>query len=245
MFEPLATYKKWNVLFKEVTDGPLTVWQLPQEGVAYTIGVDTSTGLAEDYSVAQVITNSVPFEQVACFRAKWSVVDVAPMVVMLGHLYNKAQIIIETNYPGNAVQDAIIQQYMYPNNYQAEQRISETYNISTKFGFQTTQASKWMLIRELQQVIKESDIVVNCPDTLEELGNFVYAEESTKTGAASGFNDDCVVSLMLAVHAALLRPQRKVIEHKHQEHPDISKVNRLIAEFIQKIPARSKEYIRL
>lgn len=186
----------------------MKVYKEPEKGERYTVGIDTATGLATDYTAMQVLHNRLPFEQVAVFRAKWSVVDAALFANQLGRWYNDALTIVETNYPGNAVQDALIQTYRYPRNYQAEQHLDESPNISSKYGFTTTQASKWLLIREMISALGSGEIILHDPVTLDELGSYVYIEDKTKTGAAPGLNDDCVMAIMLAYHAAQLYPQR-------------------------------------
>jgi hypothetical protein len=197
-----------SFVFKSITeDAPLKIWEEPQKGIRYSMGWDTSTGLGMDWSVGCVLSNMPPFQQVAVARMKWSVVEVGEFANKLGRYYNIAMACIETNYPGNAVQDALIQVYKYPRNYQAEQHLDEAPNISSKYGFTTTPASKWMLIRELQSALKDGSIILNDPTTIEELMNYVYIEDKSKTGAAEGLNDDCVMALMLAYHAAMLWPQ--------------------------------------
>lgn len=195
--------------FLEQPDAPFNLYEEPIKGFRYTIGIDTATGLAKDWSVMQVITNQLPFEQVCVFRSKWPLLEVAKTANDLGRWYNDAMIICETNYPGNAVQDALIQIYRYPKNYQAEEHLDEDPDVSCKFGFKTTQASKWLLIREFQEALDTKSIILNDATTVDEIGNYVYIEDKTKTGAAVGLNDDCVMSLMFAYHAAKLWPQAK------------------------------------
>ena len=201
--------------FQPIDNGQLTIYREPEKGEKYSIGIDTSTGLSKDFSVMQVLTNRMPFEQVAVYRAKESVIEVARWADMLGRYYNKAFIVCETNYPGNAVQDALVMTYKYPNNYQAEQHLDESPNVSSKFGFATTQASKWLIIRETLEALKNGELIFNDEHTLDEFGSYVYIEDKTKTGAAQGLNDDCVMSMMLALHGVLQRPERaRPVERK-------------------------------
>jgi hypothetical protein len=195
--------------FIPVPDGPFSIWNKPEAGEEYVIGIDTATGVGGDYTVMEVFTRTMPFKQAARFRAKCSVLDAGSYANLLGRYYNNALIICETNYPGNAVQDALIQVHQYPWCYQAEQHLDESPNVSTKFGFQTTQASKWLLIREFQSVLKNNEVVIQCLDTVDELGNYVYIEDKTKTGAAQGLNDDDVIATMLAIHGCLIWPKSK------------------------------------
>lgn len=192
--------------FYENEFGTLKVYKTPEPDMVYSMGVDASTGLAEDYSCAQVITNCLPFEQVAVYRAKDAVNKVSEIVNRLGRWYNTALICCEINYPGNSVQDALLQYYQYPRNYQPEQMLDEDPSISVKYGFRTSETSKWFLINEMQRVIEERNLRLHDKTTLYEMNNYVYRGSSKKAGGAQGFNDDTVMALMLALHVARLYP---------------------------------------
>ena len=207
---------KNSFFYRPVEDGPLQVWRHPKDSTKYTVGIDTSTGVVQDWTVMQVLENHLPFEQVAMFRAKWSVVECGKMAYQLGSFYNQALIVCETNYPGNAVQDALVMTYRYPHNYQSEERLDSDPGISSKYGFQTTEASKWLLIREFQNAIKNREIILNDRQTVEELGSFVYKEDKSKTGAIEGLNDDCVIALMLAYRGAMLYPEAPIARDKRE-----------------------------
>ena len=194
------------MIFAPMEDGRLKVYKEPDKDMIYSIGIDASTGLADDYSCIQVLTNSVPFTQVACFRAKWPVAKVTEMADKIGRWYNTALICCEINYPGNSIQDALLNYYGYPRNYKAEQHLDEDPSISPKFGFRTTETSKWMLIHEMQTVVTEKNLKINDKDTIYEMSKYVYKGSSRKAGAAQGFNDDTVMALMLALHIARLYP---------------------------------------
>lgn len=188
------------------TDGFLKVWQQPEPDMVYTMGIDVSSGLSEDYSVVQVLTNTIPFYQAACFRAKLAVNTVTEWVYKIGKWYNDALAVCEINYPGNSVQDALLQYYQYPRNYQAEQHLHEDPSVSTKYGFRTTETSKWMLIHGLQITLSSREIKINDRETMYEMLNYVYQSGPNKAAAAEGFNDDTVMALMLALHGAKLYP---------------------------------------
>ena len=192
--------------FIEQDTGPIKLFKAPEPGMVYTLGLDASTGLSDDYSCMQVLANTIPYEQVAVFRAKWPVNEVSKYADMLGRFYNEALMVCEINYPGNSVQDALLQYYKYPRNYQAETHLDEDMDISCKYGFRTTEGSKWLLINEMQMALANKEILINDSVTIDELMNFVYQGSKRKAGAADGFNDDTVMSLMLAYHGAKLYP---------------------------------------
>jgi hypothetical protein len=192
--------------FFEQEGGPLRVFRLPEPGMVYTYGIDASTGLAEDYTVMQVLSNTLPYEQVAIFRARWPVNEVCAFADQLGRYYNEALNVCEINYPGNSIQDALLQFYRYPRNYQAETHLDEDMDISCKYGFRTTEASKWLLINEMQNALRNREIKINDPVTFEEMRNYIYQANKRTANAAEGMCDDAVMALMLAYHGAKLYP---------------------------------------
>jgi hypothetical protein len=222
--------------FVDQDGGPLRVFRLPEEGMVYTLGIDASTGLAEDYSSMQVLSNTIPFEQVAAFRAKWSVNDVTAFADKLGRFYNEALIICEINYPGNSVQDALLQFYKYPRNYQPETHLSEDIDISCNYGFRTTEPTKWLLINEMQLALQNKEIKLNDPVTIAEFYNFVYQADKKTAAAPKGLCDDTVMAMMLAYHGAKLYPFIKPLKKKEDFKEDvIPEARRMWREFRAKL----------
>lgn len=220
-------------------DGPLKIWEHPYPHIQYCMGIDTSTGLSQDYTSMQVFTRTYPYKQSAHFRAKLPVIDAGEMANMLGRYYNEALVVCEINYPGNAVQDALIQTYFYPKNYRAEEHLDSDPSVSAKYGFQTTQAKKWLIIRETQELMVEGGVEISCEQTIEEMGNFVYIEDNTKTGGAPGFNDDTVIALMLALHGCMTYPQAiRKPKVKRETDPDKAQAQLMMKEFMNKLKAR-------
>jgi hypothetical protein len=194
--------------FKTVENAPLKIWRKPREGVKYSIGADVSSGVSADWTVFNVLSNIIPFEQVAVWRAKMQIAQAAQELVKLGWYYNKAMLTIETNGCGAGLQDGVVATHRYPNCYRREDINDSDPNISSKFGWATTQTTKWLLIRDFQQAWKNKEIILHDPQTINELLNYVYIEDKSKTGATEGLNDDCVISLLLALHTCSRFPQR-------------------------------------
>jgi len=197
--------------------GPLKIFEKPVTGMQYTIGIDASTGLADDYTSMQVLTNTRPTRQAAAFRAKWTVNDVSSFADKLGRYYNEALIICEINYPGNSVQDALLQYYRYPRNYQPETHLNENLDISCKYGFRTTEATKWILINEMQLAMSRREVLIYDQTTISEFLNFVYLIDKRKAGSAAGFNDDTVMAMMLAYHGVNLYPITQIVPTKEKK----------------------------
>jgi len=233
--------------FVEQEMGPLRIMRLPEPGMVYTLGGDASTGLAEDYTCFQILSNTIPFEQVATFRAKWPVNKVSEFANQLGRYYNEALIVMEINYPGNSVQDALLDYYKYPRNYQQETRLDQDMDISDKYGFRTTEASKWLLINEMQLALSEGGIILHDPVTISEMMNFVYMASKCKAGAADGFNDDTVMALMMAYHGAKLYPFAKPLAKKKAKAQAVdADTKKCWKQFRQQLAnGRKKEGIRI
>jgi len=227
-----------NYKFVTTDYSPLEVWRHPERGEKFTIGVDAATGVGQDWTVANVLSNRIPFEQVGHYRAKNSVVEAAKDIVELGWYFNGAMLVIETNYPGNAIQDAAVLTYRYPYNYQAEEHLDSDPNVSDKFGIKTTESSKWLLIRGLQQVLKDDELILNCPRTIDEILNFVYKEDKSKTGASEGMNDDEVISLMLAVRGCRMYPQAPRPQKKKSLSVEAAQQRRMMRGFVEKVRTR-------
>jgi hypothetical protein len=194
--------------FDRLGRGPLKLWEHPEPGMKYTLGADAATGVGRDWTAFSVLKNTVPLIQVASYRAKINTVDATRDMCYLGWFYNTALIVPEINYPGNALCDGALTTFNYPNLYRSEDRMDSDPGVSDKFGMRTTQASKWLLIRETQKAIEDGHLILNDPQTIEEFCNFVYIEDKSKTGASEGMNDDTVIATMMAVHGALLYPVR-------------------------------------
>ena len=209
--------------FVEQETGPLKVFSLPEPGMVYTMGIDAATGFGKDYSVAQILTNTLPCEQVAVYRGQVATNVFSEFVNQLGRFYNEALNVCEVNYPGNSVQEALLQYYRYPRNYQAESHLDEDIDVSSKYGFRTTEASKWLLINEMQIALEEGSIIINDLETIAEFNNFVYQHAKNKAGAAAGFNDDRVMALMLSYHGVKLYPfiRERVIQQKQHVSTDV------------------------
>lgn len=221
--------------FTPTSNSPLKIWEHPEKDTKYTIGVDAATGVGADWTVFNVLSNRLPFEQVANYRAKTSVVEAAKDLVELGWYYNTAMLVIETRFPGNAVQDAAILTYRYSNNYRQEEHLDADPNISDKFGICTTESIKWLLINGLQEVLKNNELVLNCSHTIDEILNFVYKEDRSKTGAAVGLNDDEAISLMLAVRGAKIYPQKPKPKQRPTLSADVAQQRVLMEKFMDEI----------
>ncbi len=190
----------------------------------FSIGCDAATGVLGDYTSLQVFSHRVPYEQVAWFHSnRISTVEGSRIMVEMGYFFNEAQLVIETNYPGNAYQDNALEVYMYPNLYSEESHLQQDIKYSKTFGIKTTEQSKALLINEMKALVEFKDykdkyvwqIKFHDLFTLQSFTDFVYLEDKSKTGAISGCIDDPVMAAMLAIRGCNQKPQ----EARNTERP--------------------------
>ena len=189
----------------------VTIYEPPEDGTKYTMGIDAATGFGADYTYMPVFSNRMPFEQVAWLRNKRiSTVKGSKVAHRLAQYYNNAFIVPETRLPGNAYVDNLIEQYAYGNIYRRRQDLDEDPSVSSKYGICTTEADKHQLINQCKSLMEAPDgnqIIIHDPVALNEFCNFVYIEDKRKTGGGVGFHDDCVMGIMLALRGCLMFPQ--------------------------------------
>lgn len=196
----------------------LNIWSHPEHDTKYSVGVDAATGVGQDYSSIQVFSNRMPFEQVAWYHSnRCTTVEGSRIMVDLASFYNKATLVIETRYPGNAYQDNAIEVYGYANCYQMEKHLEEDTSPAKKYGICTTEADKHLLVNEMKALIEHRDaegnycysdkIIFHDPFTMRAFIDFVYIEDKQKMGASEGNIDDPAMAAMLAVHNCVMYPQ--------------------------------------
>ncbi len=198
----------------------LHIYRMPTDPEElFSIGCDAATGVLGDYTSLQVFSHRIPYEQVAWFHSnRISTVEGSRVMVEMGYFFNKAQLVIETNYPGNAYQDNALEVYVYPNLYSEESHLQQDIKYSKTFGIKTTEGSKALLINEMKTLVEHKDykgnyvprIIFHDPFTLQSFTDFVYLEDKSKAGAISGCNDDPVMAAMLAVRGCNQKPQEAV-----------------------------------
>jgi hypothetical protein len=119
-----------------------------------------------------------------------------------------AKVAVESNHAsGQRVLQYLKDILKYRNMYWDREFNTRTNEFQPRIGWRTDEKSRDILLDGLGELIRKSQIVVPDPDTVRELGQFVY-DKSGKPGALDGAHDDRVIALALAVQMALK-------EHRH------------------------------
>jgi len=206
-------------IVREDGQGALDVWKRPEPGHFYVIGGDPSKGIDigedsgrqdPDYAVLQVLDYATG-EQVARFRARMSPYPFAEYTAALAEWYNMAYVVPEANELGYI--EALIRVYpmdrIYHRQRDADDRRQATLH---EVGWLTTRNSKLQLISQHDRALREMDVIIHDPATIQEHRTFVYMADGTVQGQP-GCHDDCVISLALATLGRTQMP-RNILDQR-------------------------------
>ena len=180
------------------------IFKEPQPNHIYTIGVDTSRGIGNDYSAFVVIDCSiVPYQVVATFRNNTISPMLYPNVILqAARKYNNAFCIIEINDIGQQVADILHHDLEYENIMTAQWRGRSGQIVNAGFGggsqqlgVRTTKQLKRVGCATLKTIIENDKLEISDFDILQELTAFAVKGNSYQ--AEEGFNDDLVMCLVL------------------------------------------------
>lgn len=181
--------------------GPYVEYETPRKGGRYVISGDASEGLVHgDPSVADVYDIEKK-KLVARFRSNRIDPDqFSEVLVNLALRWGRGMIACENNTHGLFVNKRIIE-LGYTNVYQERNLMNIDERAMGKWGFCTTGKSKPSIINLLNQKIRNDEITIPDPQTLQEL--IIYEKDDRgRMGAPKGQTDDCVMALAIAVFVA-------------------------------------------
>lgn len=184
--------------------GPITLYELPEEGVPYVLGGDTA-GEGSDYFTAIVI-NNVTGKIAAKLRQKYSEPEYVRQIYALGRFYNDALVAIETNFSTYPVMK--LQEMEYPNQYSREREDTYTRQMRKSYGFRTDRQSRPRAIANLVEVFSSHPEWFTDRELLEEMLTFCYNEDH-RPEALAGKHDDLVMGA--AITYAVRHQQRMTV----------------------------------
>ena len=184
--------------------GGLDVYDMPQKNHIYTITVDVSRGLTNDYSAFCVMDcTSVPYKVVAKYRNNEIKPLVFPSIIeKVANVYNKAYILIEINDLGQQVADNLQFELEYDNMMMVTQRGRSGQVLGGGFsgrgnqlGLRMTKGTKKIGTSNLKSLIEGDKLIINDFDIISELSTFISKGKSFE--AESGATDDLVMCLVI------------------------------------------------
>jgi len=200
-----------SVLKRLVYEKPVTqnehvrVYDEPKPKHIYTIVVDTSRGVNQDYSAFAVIdATELPHKVVCCYQNN----EISPMqypqvIQGFAKSYNEAFVLVESNDIGMAVAESLHSELEVDNVLMSAARGRAGQVLSSGFGgvgqqylgVRTTKQVKRNGCLHLKTIIEKDQLIINDYKVLEELTHFVQKGESYE--AEGGNHDDLVMCLVL------------------------------------------------
>ena len=184
--------------------GGLDVYELPKKDHTYTVTVDVSRGLSNDYSAFVVIdVTQAPYKIVAKFRDN----DIKPIVFpsiieRVAKHYNTAYVLIEINDLGQQVADSMQFELEYDNMMMVTQRGRSGQVLGGGFsgrgnqlGLRMTKGTKKIGTSNLKSLIEGDQLIINDFEIIAELSTFIAKGKSFQ--AESGATDDLVMCLVI------------------------------------------------
>lgn len=211
-----------EVVVKSKRHNRLHIWEMPQAGETYAVGVDTSLGNeGGDFSCCQVLKTSMLSHdvQVACWHGYMDPENLAEVVLALCWFYNEALAAIEVNNMGLVTNNAMVRKFDYENIYRYKHLDKLTRWMTDYIGFLSNEKTSVAIMAKLSKSLVENTIIIPDRHTVDEFNDF------TEDGAeGEGAHDDMIDALMIALYCAHENEVRDISEGKVKE-PGESKAN--------------------
>lgn len=167
----------------------LNVYELPQPGKTYIMGVDAAKDGKDGFAVQIFDVSTFPFKQVASADLQVDYLEMPEFLYEWGAEFNSALMIVENNEgAGQSVADTLVNHYEYPNIH---------YDTGKKYpGFRTTVKSRDAILKLLQILGNSGKLQIRDKGTVDQLMKFELV--NGKYQASTG-RDDLVMALALCI----------------------------------------------
>lgn len=167
--------------------GLLKIFKKPEAGKEFFIGGDVSTGRSQDYSAFSIMDRFG--EEYGAFKGKVSTGKLADLMMSWGKKYNFATIAPESNDVGLAVAEKI-QESGYKRLFYATKFLKEKGDRRPKEekipGWYTTKKNRPVIIDQLEEDIREKDIIIRSEAFCKEAYNFIYDSSNRPVAKGKG-----------------------------------------------------------
>ena len=205
-------FDKWlpHLYMKELNPGEeapyperenrLHMWETPQPGERYCIGVDVALGQkGGDYSsctVMKISANAQLDEQVAQWHGYVDPYNLTDIVLALGWYYNEALMAIEVNSFGMATNTRLMRDFEYENIYRFKRMDRLKHFMTDIVGWWTDYKSKRTLVSFFSKMMLDEQVIIRDKFLIDELRDFSDDLDAEGDGA----HDDYVISAMIALY---------------------------------------------
>lgn len=183
--------------FVDNDQGFVKVWEWPEEGKQYAIGVDVAEGLEKgDYSTGQVICRDT-LKLVAEWHGHIEEHLLADEMAKLGMFYNEAYISVEVNAMGIST-CRFLQEMPYSMVYYRKQFDKVAHQYVDRVGWKTDRVSRPVLIAGIAKFITNYEGEIPSKELIGEMFSFVRDAQG-KAEAQEGCFDDRVMAFGIAL----------------------------------------------
>ena len=182
----------------------LDVYEMPIKKHTYTMTVDVSRGLSNDYSAFCIVdVTQTPYKLVAKFRDNEIKPLLFPSVIeKVAKVYNNAFVLVEINDLGQQVADNLQFELEYDNMMMVTQRGRSGQVLGGGFsgrgnqlGLRMTKGTKKIGTSNMKSLIEGDKLLINDFDVIAELSTFISKGKSFE--AEAGATDDLVMCLVI------------------------------------------------
>lgn len=184
-----------NQNFMDNPNGLLSVFEEPERGIEYVIGVDVASGEGEDYSCAEVLKRTWPHgmaTQVAEWHGKVDPVYLGKLIVVLARFYNDAMLSIEINNHGFTTQTEAKNHFWNFYRWQYADRMG-SHKLTDKIGWSTNISTKPMMVDRAVNCMDNDLVIIRSRRLLDEMWRFVRIIGTLQYEAEAG-HDDAVMA---------------------------------------------------
>ena len=225
-------------LYTAGPDGDIWIWEQPQEGHQYIMGVDVSRGDGEDSST-MVILDFTTMEQVVEFQGKMQPDLLAQIVEEYGDLYKAYTVVDVTGGMGVTTVLKLLEfgykRLHYDNQngkvLSARQRELTSYNKENKVpGFQATSV-RLPMISNLEFKIRTDAVKIRSVRMTSEMKTFIY--KNGRPDHMDGYHDDLLMAMGMCLW---------VVEHSFKNLERLEKQNKaMLSSWVVGSPATKGE----
>jgi hypothetical protein len=197
--QPILKQMEFNFesqMMEDAQRGSIEIYKYPSFENSFAIAGDVALGVGKDYSSAVVMNK----DKEVCAVYRNNTIDPSKfgdVLFYLGRYYNNALLGVESNSMGIATLNRLTQMN-YVNLYYQTKIANVSKEEGSRVGWRTTSASKPAIIGFLKSAIENDEIWIPSRTIIGELMNYV-ADDSGKTNAIVGHNDDTVIALAIAL----------------------------------------------
>jgi len=178
--------------------GRLKIYEKPKSYRLYSISADIGEGVKDGDRTIITVMDTYSCEEVACWTGITSPEDCARKMADLADLYNGALVAPEANGFGHSTINTLLNEIGWPSiyqhtDYQAVRIVKDGMEVTPKYGWQTNQKTRPLMLAELRSAIQGGLYKVNDKEFFNECLTFCDNGHG-KYEASNGAKDDRVLA---------------------------------------------------